>query len=73
MDKNLELFKKELGKRIAYFREKKGLTQPQLGALIDKDFQSISRIENGHVNASGYLLKQIAKSLDITMNELFDF
>jgi len=73
MDKDLELFKKKLGKRIADFREKKGLTQPQLGALLNKDFQSISRLENGRVNASGYLLKQIAKSLGVTMNELFDF
>lgn len=73
MNEDLELFKKELGKRIAFLREKKGLTQPQLGALVDKDFQSISRIENGRVNVSGYVLKQIAKSLEITMNELFDF
>lgn len=61
-----------LGKRIAYFREKQGLTQLQLGALIGKDFQSISRLENGRVNASGYLLKQIANSLGVSMNELFD-
>jgi putative transcriptional regulator len=73
MNEDLKLFKKELGKRIAFLREKNGLTQPQLAALIDKDFQSISRIENGRVNASGYILQQIAKSLGVTMNELFDF
>jgi putative transcriptional regulator len=72
MADNLELFKKKLGKRIAKLRENKGFTQAQLAALINKDFQSISRIENGRVNASGYILKQIADALNISMNELFD-
>ncbi|MBC6111941.1 helix-turn-helix transcriptional regulator [Pedobacter fastidiosus] len=70
---DLELFKKKLGKRIAQLREEKGLTQPNLGASINKDFQSISRIENGHVNASGYVLKQIADALNVSMNDIFDF
>lgn len=71
--KDLDRFKKELGKRIAYLREEKGMTQPQLGFLIEKDFQSISRIENGRINASGFILKQIADALNVSMNDLFDF
>jgi len=70
---DLELFKKKLGKRIAQLREEKSLTQPNLGAIINRDFQSISRIENGHINVSGYILKQIADALNVTMNDLFDF
>ena len=73
MTNDLEIFKKKLGKRVAQFREDKALTQAQLAALINKDFQSISRIENGRVNASGYLLQQIATALEISMNDLFDF
>lgn len=72
MNNELELFKKRMGKHIATLREKKGLTQPQLGALVNKDFQSISRIENGRINPSGYVLKQIAKALNVSMNELYD-
>lgn len=72
MVNDLELFKKNLGKRIARLREEKGFTQVQLAALINKDFQSLSRIENGRVNASGYLLKQIAVALNVSMNELFE-
>jgi putative transcriptional regulator len=72
MTDDLELFKKGLGKKIAQLRDKKGITQAQLAALVNKDFQSISRIENGRVNASGYILKQIADALNISMNELFD-
>jgi putative transcriptional regulator len=71
MADDLEHFKKSLGKRIANLREQKGLTQTQLGALINKDFQSLSRIENGRVNASGFVLKQIAKALEVSMDELF--
>jgi putative transcriptional regulator len=73
MTNDLEIFKKKLGKRVAQFREDKALTQAQLAALINKDFQSISRIENGRVNASGYLLQQIANALEVSMNDLFDF
>lgn len=72
MINDLELFKKNLGKRIARLREEKGFTQVELAALINKDFQSLSRIENGRVNASGYLLKQIAIALSVSMNELFE-
>ncbi|MFI5450937.1 helix-turn-helix domain-containing protein [Pedobacter sp. UC225_61] len=73
MTNDLEIFKKKLGKQIAKLREDKGLTQSQLSALINKDFQSISRIENGRVNASGYILKEIADALAVDMNRLFDF
>lgn len=69
----IEHFKLNLGKRIVFLRNKKGLTQPQLAALINKDFQSISRVENGHINLSAYALKQIADALNVSMDEIFDF
>jgi putative transcriptional regulator len=70
---SMQLFTKKLGRRIAFLRDKKGFTQPQLAAKIDKDFQSISRIENGHINASAYVIKQLANALEVSMNEIFDF
>ncbi len=72
MADDIELFKKGLGKRIAELRDQKGITQAQLASLINKDFQSISRIENGRVNASGFVLKQIADALKVSMDKLFD-
>jgi len=69
---DIDLFKKKLGKRIAYLRDKGNFTQAELGALINKDYQSISRIENGRINASGFILKQIADALGVSMNEIFD-
>lgn len=70
---DLKDFKIELGKNIAHTRKKKGMTQQELGALLDKDFQSISRIENGKVNISAHLLFEIAKSLGANVNDLIDF
>lgn len=72
MEDELELFKIKLGKRIKYLRDQKGLTQPELGALINRDFQSISRIENGRINPSAYIIKQIAIALEVTMNEIYE-
>lgn len=69
---DLVVFKKKLGKRIAQLRERKGLTQAQLAALINKDFQSLSRIENGKVNPSVYIVKQIAMALEVELNALFE-
>lgn len=68
---DLEVFKRKLGLRIKTLRENKKLTQPQLGALIGKDYQAISRIERGQVNPSAYLIKAIAKALEVGINELF--
>lgn len=67
------VFKSKLGRRIAFLRDLKKLTQSELGGLINKDFQSISRIENGKVNLSAFTLKQIADGLEVSMNEIFDF
>ncbi|MEJ2882279.1 helix-turn-helix transcriptional regulator [Pedobacter sp. GR22-6] len=72
MADDLKNFKLKLGKRIKQIRESKNLTQPELGALINKDYQSIGRIENGRVNPSAYLIFQIAKALDVSMGEVFD-
>lgn len=69
----LQTFKINLGKRIASLREKKGLTQQQLASLLNKDFQSISRLENGRVNASVYTIKKIADALEVSMAEFCDF
>ena len=73
MADDLQDFKLKLGKRIKFIRESKNLTQPELGALINKDYQSIGRIENGRVNPSAYLIFQIAKALNVPMGEMFEF
>lgn len=71
MSEDVELFKKFLGERIARLRKEKGFTQAQLGALINKDFQSISRLEGGKVNPSCYQIWQLSKALDVDVKAFF--
>jgi putative transcriptional regulator len=73
MAEDLKNYKIKLGKRIKALREKNGLTQPDLAALLNKDYQALGRIENGRINPSSYIVYQIAEALDVPMNELFDF
>ncbi|MNK02888.1 anaerobic benzoate catabolism transcriptional regulator [compost metagenome] len=74
MDDNEIRFRKLLGARIQELRQVKGLTQPQLAALIGfKDYQSLARIENGRVTTSVYNIYQIAQALTVTIEELFNF
>lgn len=73
MADDLKAFKSKLGDRIKSLREAKKLTQLELGALIGKDYQAISRIEKGRINPSAYVVKQIALALDVSMDEIYDF
>ena len=69
-----EVFKKKLGKRIEHLRIAAGFTQEKLGSLLDgKDRQFINRYENEGANPTAYILSQLAKVLNVTVNELLDF
>jgi len=69
----IQTFKTQLGQRIRALRERRGLTQMELGALIDKDFQAISRMEKGRVNPSAYQVYVLAGALGVPIEEFFDF
>lgn len=71
MDKSEELIK--LGTRIRELRKSRGLSQAKLGLLILKDQQSIHKVEAGDFNPSYLYLLEIAKGLEVTINELLDF
>ncbi len=74
MDEKELKFRKQLGAKIQQLRENKGLKQADLAALIGfKDFQAISRIENGRVTASVYTIYLIATALEVGIEELFVF
>lgn len=68
MDKELQLQK--FGKKIKEIRESKGLTQAQLAHKIDKDRESIARLERGAVNPTYLYLLEICVGLEITIEEL---
>lgn len=65
-----EVLLKKLGERIRDIRKEKGITQVQLAHSIDKDQQSIQRLEAGNVNPSLYYLQQIANGLNVSLEAI---
>lgn len=70
MDK---VFHKKFGQRVRYLRKEKGLTQEQLSFEIDADNSYIANIENAHRDIPLSRVQKIAKVLDISLKEFFDF
>jgi transcriptional regulator with XRE-family HTH domain len=62
-----------LGKRIREIRVSKGMSQRELALKIEKDRQSIGRLETGNINPSYLYLLEIAGGLDVNIEELFVF
>jgi transcriptional regulator with XRE-family HTH domain len=60
-----------LGQKLKTIRLDKGLTLKDLGYLIDKDPQSISRVEMGKINPTYLYLLEVCKGLEIDISELF--
>ena len=74
MDANVAEFRKKLGERIAELRKLRNLEQSELAAILDgKDKQFINRYERQGANPTAYILVQIAKALDVTLDELLNF
>ena len=67
-----EMFLKLLRQKIAEQRKQANLTQPELGAKINMEFQNISAIENGRQNASSLTLKKIAEAFDCEVKDFFE-
>ncbi|MBR1425813.1 helix-turn-helix transcriptional regulator [bacterium] len=66
-------FKKLLGKKIKYYREKKGITQEKLAEKIDINSRSLSFIECGTNFVTADTLEKICKNLEVSPKQLFDF
>lgn len=62
---------KRLGKNIAKYRKKSGYTQLQLSIKLEITREHLSHIEIGIKKPSLDLLFLIAKTLDITVKDLF--
>ena len=54
-------------------REAKGLTQTALSNKMDKDAQSLQRVERGVINPSIFYVYELAEALDIDLAEIVDF
>jgi putative transcriptional regulator len=63
---------KTLGAHLKKVRLEKGLTLKELGYKIDKDPQSISRVEMGDINPTYLYLIKLCEGLDIAISDLFN-
>ena len=63
---------KELGQRIKALRVEKKMTQAELAALVNKDQQSIQRLEAGRVNPGYLYLREIMIGLEWSMIEVLN-
>ena len=68
MDK---VFHRKFGQRVRFLRKQKGMTQEQLSFEIDADNSYIANIENAHRDIPLSRVNKIAKTLGISLKELF--
>lgn len=68
IDKDIEL--KKLGEKIKEIRLCKNLTQFELATIVNKDQQSIQRLEKGKINASYIYLMEICKGLEVELKDI---
>lgn len=61
----------QLGRRIAFLRKEKGLSQVELAADADMAKSYLSELELGKRNASVLILSRLAAALGTTLEELF--
>lgn len=59
-----------IGENIKMYRNKKGLTQPELGELIHKSESSIRKYESGKVTPTIDILNVLANKLGVSLNDL---
>ena len=61
----------QLGRRIAFLRKEKGLSQVELAADADMAKSYLSELELGKRNPSVLVLSRVAAALGTTLEELF--
>jgi len=66
-------FLKEFAAHARKVREGKNVTQAGLARKLEKDKQSIQRLESGNSNPTLLTLKDIADALEIPLKKLLDF
>lgn len=65
--------RKHLGEKIRVLRQKINITQQQMAEMIGVESPSyLSKIERGEASPSYELLARIAKTLGVSLKELFD-
>jgi len=73
MNKKTTYIDKYIGKKLYFYRKVKGYSQKALGEKLDTpvSFQQIQKYENGTNRISVSRLHQLAKLLDVRINDFF--
>ena len=59
--------------KVKILRESRGLTQKELGEIVNVSRQAINAIETGKYDPSIWLAYNLAKYFRLTIEELFQF
>lgn len=73
IDENLKIKQKEFGRNLCAERNRLGLSQEGLGALIGKEGTYVGRIERGEVNPTLTTIIALLKALDLPFEVLCDY
>lgn len=68
-----DIFLKQFGVHLRKLRENKGITQFELASIMNKDRQSIQRVEAGNINPTIYYLQELSEGLEMPIKEIVDF
>ena len=73
MKDEYEVFYREFGLNVVYYRKRERLTQLQLAELVNVDRSHISAIELGKVGVSFDVIFKLCEVLNVKPKDLFDF
>lgn len=59
-----------VGQRIKRLREERGLSQAALGSRCDMDHTAVSRIEHDRVKPTRRTLRDVARALEVSVDDL---
>ena len=66
--KDFKLSKKQIGERVRALRTDRGLTQTELGEMLNLNQSNISAIERGDRGATIHQAVRIAKALQVSVD-----
>ncbi len=68
----IRIVKDHISKKILELRQKRGLTQDELGALAKVDGRQLSRYENGKVKPSKRILARLCEVLEVAPEVFYE-
>lgn len=72
MEKNTNEYLVRIGKNLRKIRDAKGMSQQMLADLSNVDKSTILRIENGKYNPSILVLRKLAHTLNVNLNQIIE-